>query len=92
MSEVYVGFEVNEMTAELSTVAEYAKGEKGDKGDKGDTGEQGIQGEKGADGHTPVKGIDYFTEVDKEEMVNDVLAANVLYVDDEGYICLKESE
>ena len=34
MSEVYVDFEVNEMTAELSTVAEYAKGDKGDKGDK----------------------------------------------------------
>ena len=89
MSEVYVDFEVNEMTAEFATMAEYAKGEKGDKGDKGD---QGIQGEKGADGHTPVKGVDYFTEADKEEMVNDVLAAKVLYVDDEGYICLKESE
>ena len=83
MSEVYVDFEVNEMTADFATMAEYAKGEKGDKGDKG---------EKGADGHTPVKGIDYFTEADKEEIVNDVLAANVLYVDDEGYICLKESE
>ena len=54
-------------------------GEQGPKGDKGDTGEQGpqgIQGPKGdqgevgpqgpagADGHTPVKGTDYFTESD----------------------------
>lgn len=30
---------------------------------------------KGADGYTPVKGTDYFTEADKTEMVNAVLAA-----------------
>jgi hypothetical protein len=34
---------------------------KGDKGDKGDTG---AQGERGSDGHTPVKGVDYFTDAD----------------------------
>ena len=41
-------------------------GDKGDKGDKGDTG---------AAGHTPVKGTDYWTDADKVEIVNDVLAA-----------------
>ena len=46
-----------------------AKGVKGDKGDKGDTGA------KGADGKTPVKGTDYFTEADKQELVNAVIAA-----------------
>lgn len=30
---------------------------------------------KGADGYTPVKGTDYFTEADKSEIVNAVLAA-----------------
>ena len=50
-------------------------GAKGDKGDKGDTGEQGPRGEKGQDGYTPVKGKDYFTEADKQEMVDLVLAA-----------------
>lgn len=35
----------------------------------------GAQGIKGEDGYTPQKDIDYFTEADKEEMVNDVLAA-----------------
>ena len=30
---------------------------------------------KGADGYTPAKGTDYFTEADKTEMVNAVLAA-----------------
>lgn len=60
---------------------------KGDKGDKGDQGIQGIQGETGApgpkgdkgdtgaDGHTPVKGTDYFTESDKQELVTAVIAA-----------------
>ncbi len=41
-------------------------GPAGAKGDKGDTG---------ADGKTPVKGEDYYTPADKQEMVNDVLAA-----------------
>lgn len=38
-------------------------------------GPQGPQGPAGADGHTPVKGEDYFTEEDKTEIVSDVLAA-----------------
>lgn len=44
------------------------KGNKGDKGDKGDTGSAG------AAGATPVKGTDYFTDDDKTEMVNSVIA------------------
>lgn len=44
-------------------------GLKGDKGDKGD------KGAKGADGKTPVKGTDYWTSADKEEIVADTLAA-----------------
>lgn len=32
-------------------------------------------GLKGTDGHTPVKGTDYWTAADKQEMVNEVLAA-----------------
>lgn len=41
-------------------------GEKGDKGEKG---------EPGADGKTPVKGTDYWTEADKTAIVADVIAA-----------------
>lgn len=60
------------------------KGEKGEKGDKGDQGIQGPQGEKGedgkdgvngkdgADGKTPVKGVDYFTDADKKELIADI--------------------
>lgn len=39
---------------------------KGGKGDKGDTG---------ADGYTPIRGTDYWTDADKAQMVSDVLAA-----------------
>jgi hypothetical protein len=42
------------------------------KGGKGDKGEPGTNG---ADGYTPVKGTDYYTEADKAEMVDLVLAA-----------------
>ena len=36
---------------------------------------QGKNGDSGKDGHTPVKGVDYWTEADKAQMVNDVIAA-----------------
>lgn len=54
------------------------QGPKGDKGDQGEVGPQGPigpqgepgpEGPAGADGYTPVKGIDYFTEADKEELM-----------------------
>lgn len=47
------------------------KGEKGDQGEQGEQGIQGIQGlqgETGQDGYTPVKGTDYWTEEDKNEI------------------------
>lgn len=62
------------------------KGDKGDPGDKGDTGdtgakgdkgEQGIKGEKGDKGDKgdkPIKGTDYFTEEEKTEFKNAVVA------------------
>ena len=48
------------------------------KGDKGDTGEQGLQGEPG---YTPVKGTDYYTESDKEAILNDIKASNKTLID-----------
>lgn len=54
------------------------QGEPGEKGEQGERGEQGLQGEKGepgADGYTPQKGVDYFTEADKAELVQDVLSS-----------------
>lgn len=55
------------------------QGPKGDKGDTGATGPQGPKGDTGTigtngkDGKTPVKGTDYYTEADKQEMVSLVL-------------------
>lgn len=40
-----------------------------------DVGLKGDKGDKGADGKTPVKGTDYWTETDKAEIVADTLAA-----------------
>lgn len=42
---------------------------------KGEQGIQGEQGPAGADGTTPVRGIDYWTAADKQEIINEVLAA-----------------
>jgi len=57
------------------------QGPRGEKGDKGDIGEpgpqgpegpQGIPGEPGQPGYTPQKGVDYFTESDKTEIITEI--------------------
>lgn len=58
------------------------QGRQGQQGIQGIQGPQGIQGEKGdtgADGYTPVKGTDYWTEADRTQMVADVIAALPIY-------------
>lgn len=45
------------------------------RGEKGDKGADGTNGKDGINGKTPVKGTDYWTEADKAEIVDDVLAA-----------------
>lgn len=47
----------------------------GPKGADGANGKDGAQGEKGTDGKTPVRGTDYWTAADKQEIVNSVIAA-----------------
>ena len=75
--DTYTIYFINNAEPYSFTVTNGAKGEKGDKGDKGDTGAQGVQGERGADGadgadgYTPVLGIDYFTDEDKEQIQDD---------------------
>ena len=51
------------------------KGAKGDKGEPGEKGDPGEKGEPGAPGKTPVRGTDYWTAADKQEIVNSVIAA-----------------
>ena len=45
------------------------------RGATGAPGKDGAKGEPGAPGKTPVRGTDYWTADDKQEIVNDVLAA-----------------
>ena len=47
----------------------------GEQGPQGEPGRDGANGKDGVDGKTPVKGTDYYTEADKQEMVGLVLAA-----------------
>ena len=59
---------------------DYIRGDRSfTKGDKGDDGKDG------ADGYTPVKGVDYFTQADKEELTGAVLEELPLTVTDDGY-------
>lgn len=46
----------------------------GAKGEKGEKGDAGAPGKDGADGKTPVKGTDYFTEADKQEIAAEAAA------------------
>lgn len=51
------------------------QGPAGETGATGPEGPQGPQGETGPAGYTPVRGTDYWTTADRQQMVSDVLAA-----------------
>ena len=51
------------------------QGLQGIQGIQGEPGPQGSQGPQGEPGHTPVKGIDYWTEQDRQEIIQAVLDA-----------------
>lgn len=48
-------------------------GETGPKGDKGDKGDTGNTGPAGADGYTPVRGVDYWTAEDVQQIVTEAV-------------------
>ena len=54
------------------TGAQGLTGPQGEPGPQGLPGSEGPQGPKGNDGHTPVKGTDYWTAADKQEIINEV--------------------
>lgn len=62
--------------------ADGAPGQQGPQGPQGETGPQGPQGPAGADGtdgYTPQRGVDYWTEADRQQMVQDVIDALPVY-------------
>lgn len=54
---------------------EELKGDTGPQGPQGIQGIQGPKGDKGDTGYTPIKGVDYYTDTDKAEIVQAVLVA-----------------
>lgn len=62
-------------TGKPSRGATGAPGKDGANGETGPQGPKGDPGTPGAAGHTPVKGTDYWTAADKQEIVNSVIAA-----------------
>ena len=69
------GFVTKQYVDEAILAIELTPGPQGEKGDKGEDGAPGKDGVDGVDGATPVRGVDYWTEADKTEIVEDVLAA-----------------
>ena len=51
-------------------------GPQGPQGIPGPQGEQGPQGETGAAGYSPVRGIDYWTDNDKQEILSEVFSSD----------------
>ena len=51
------------------------QGIQGPMGPAGQTGQTGPQGPVGPAGYTPIKGTDYWTDTDKQEIINAVIAS-----------------
>lgn len=66
--------------------AQGIQGEKGEKGDPGATGPAGTSGKDGTNGYTPVKGKDYWTEEDKEEINEELSKKLTLGVHTDGLV------
>ena len=62
------------------------EGIEGPQGPQGEQGIQGPQGEKGADGYTPVKGVDYFTQEELNELLYDDSELRGMFIVDEPYM------
>ena len=61
-------------TAEGDTDLTVYNGEAGKDGKDGVNGKDGEDGKDGVDGYTPVKGVDYYTEAEKNELVQEIVS------------------
>lgn len=69
----------NGFSGSESAWLESLRGPQGNAGPQGEPGPQGNAGPQGAPGKTPEKGIDYFTEPEKQEFINSVIAGLPVY-------------
>lgn len=72
MQETAEGVDITITDAEGVKTATVKHGLKGEQGERGEKGEPG---ERGEPGYTPVKGTDYWTEEDRQSIVNETIAA-----------------
>ncbi len=81
--ETYVNEHKEELRGEKGDT-----GPQGEQGPKGETGATGSQGEAGQDGYTPIKGTDYFTNEDKQEIESEITSKleNQGYIKDNNYV------
>ena len=73
------GATVSVTDASGTTTSVIENGKAGPAGADGKDGDTGPQGPAGADGYTPERGVDYWTDTDKQQMVQDVINALPVY-------------
>ena len=67
------GYATESFVAEAIATIELTPGPQGEPGKDGVNGVDGAPGEKGEDGYTPVKGVDYYTEEEKQALIDEIL-------------------
>ena len=78
---LYTETEVLTVTTAVNKALEDAKNSGEFDGKDGQDGKDGRDGVNGEDGYTPIKGVDYYTEAEKQEIVEEVNK----HIDEVGY-------
>ena len=68
------------------------KGDPGQPGERGEPGPAGADGQPGEDGYSPVRGVDYWTEADKQEIIAEIPGADLTGYATEEYVGKKIAE
>lgn len=67
------GYATESFVAEAIATIELKEGPQGPQGEPGQDGLPGEKGEPGEDGYTPIKGVDYYTEEEKQALIEEIL-------------------